>query len=75
MAVRVRVDKRHRIKCIAGAGAGGGQLGNGGSSQQLSPTQVDGGAVYLKVETGGGQGCGINASSKLRCWGFNLTVK
>ncbi len=50
---------------------GGGQLGNGGSSQQLSPTQVDGGAVYLKVETGGGQGCGINASSKLRCWGFN----
>lgn len=51
---------------------GGGQLGDGSTSQRLAPSVTDGGAIYKSVVGGSGpHHCGINAADQLRCWGYN----
>lgn len=46
-----------------------GILGDGTNVDSLSPKIIDSGILYTKVAVGMGLSCGIDTSSKVRCWG------
>lgn len=53
-----------------------GELGNGTTSDESLPTNIDSGTTYIAVATGSDGGyshtCGITTSGALKCWGDNL---
>jgi alpha-tubulin suppressor-like RCC1 family protein len=51
---------------------GKGQLGDGTTSQRLSPVQV-GSATYIAVSAGRAHTCGIKSDATLWCWGHNAS--
>ena len=48
-----------------------GQLGDGTTTNRLSPVTIDAGTSYYKVVTGTQSTCGITTSGQLKCWGSN----
>jgi alpha-tubulin suppressor-like RCC1 family protein len=50
---------------------GGGQLGDGSTTQRTSPSLVGGGMTFKTIDGGGANACGIDSSDKLFCWGYN----
>jgi alpha-tubulin suppressor-like RCC1 family protein len=51
----------------------GGELGDGGSSDQSVPTEVAGGeTTWRSVSVGSGHACAIRAPGRLYCWGNNF---
>lgn len=47
-----------------------GQLGNGTTTNSLTPQLVSGLTDITKVKTAGGKTCALNKSGQLYCWGF-----
>lgn len=48
-----------------------GQLGNGSTTQSLSPVVIDTGISYREVSAGYEATCGITVGGSLNCWGNN----
>jgi alpha-tubulin suppressor-like RCC1 family protein len=48
-----------------------GQLGNGGTTDQLLPVAVAGGLVFQTLGLGSEHACGITPSGAAYCWGLN----
>lgn len=46
-----------------------GQVGNGNTTDVLSPTTIDSGTNYKKVSVGSSITCGITDTNKIKCWG------
>ncbi|NUM57902.1 MAG: hypothetical protein HUU56_04680 [Bdellovibrionaceae bacterium] len=46
-----------------------GQVGNGNTTDVLSPTVIDSGTTYKKVSVGSYITCAITSANKLKCWG------
>lgn len=52
----------------------GGELGDGGTSDQAVPTEVAGGfSTWRSVSVGAQHACAIRAPGRLYCWGDNVT--
>ena len=47
-----------------------GQLGNGSTSDQASPTPVGGGLAFAAVAAGGVHACGLTVQGVIYCWGY-----
>lgn len=50
----------------------GGELGNGNSTQELSPVQIGTATSWTSVARGEGSGCATQADHTLWCWGNNF---
>ena len=48
-----------------------GGLGDGSTEDRLTPVPVAGGHVFLSIEAGGNQTCGMTDSGSLYCWGWD----
>lgn len=48
-----------------------GQLGDGTNVLRINPAQVQGGAGWARIATGGSFTCGVRTDSTLWCWGLN----
>ena len=48
-----------------------GQLGDGTNVLRINPAQVQGGAVWARMATGGSFTCGTKTDGTLWCWGLN----
>jgi alpha-tubulin suppressor-like RCC1 family protein len=48
-----------------------GQLGDGGTAEQLSPVSVLAGLNFTELSAGGKHSCGRLATGELYCWGSN----
>jgi alpha-tubulin suppressor-like RCC1 family protein len=48
-----------------------GQLGNGGTTDQLTPVAVAGGYVFRTIGLGNEHGCGLTDLGEAFCWGLN----
>lgn len=59
-----------KIKCWGNNTYGG--LGNGNTTQQLSPVPVDAGTDYKTLSTKGENSCAVTAAGQLKCWGYNF---
>ncbi len=46
-----------------------GQLGNGGTTSQLIPTNTIGGFTYADIAAGGDTACGLTTGGQIVCWG------
>ena len=55
-----------------GANQGGGQLGDGSTTNRNSPVAVTGGLTFTSVSAGGDHTCGLTAGGAAYCWGLNL---
>ncbi len=50
---------------------GYGQIGNGNTSNQQSPTLVQGGHKWIDVDVGYNETCGLRTDGVAMCWGYN----
>ena len=50
-----------------------GELGDGTTTQRLTPSLVVGGLTFKQVTAGGSLSCGKTDSSVAYCWGFNTS--
>jgi alpha-tubulin suppressor-like RCC1 family protein len=48
-----------------------GQLGDGTTSQHLTPVGVVGGLHFRQVSAGGDHSCGVTTENRAFCWGNN----
>jgi hypothetical protein len=48
-----------------------GELGDGTTTQRLTPVAVAGGLRFIRVSSGGGFTCGLTDASAAYCWGHN----
>jgi alpha-tubulin suppressor-like RCC1 family protein len=48
-----------------------GQLGDGGTTMQLSPEQIGGATTWTDITAGEDHTCGLQTDGTLWCWGFN----
>jgi alpha-tubulin suppressor-like RCC1 family protein len=53
-------------------GVGGGPLGDGTTTQRLTPVAVTGGLRFLHVSAGGSHTCGLTTENRAYCWGDNV---
>ena len=49
-----------------------GQLGNGNTTQQLTPVAASGITTATAIATGYGTTCALLSDSTVKCWGYNL---
>jgi alpha-tubulin suppressor-like RCC1 family protein len=49
-----------------------GQLGDGTTTQRLTPVAVAGGLLFRQVAAGYGQTCGVATDNRAYCWGRNF---
>jgi alpha-tubulin suppressor-like RCC1 family protein len=52
---------------------GSGTLGDGTTTDRLTPVRVAGGLSFLQVEAGGGHTCGLATNNRAYCWGANVS--
>ncbi|PZQ49100.1 MAG: hypothetical protein DI551_00155 [Micavibrio aeruginosavorus] len=50
-----------------------GQIGNGGTSDQVRPTQVSNITDFVKVSVGNTHACGLRKGGEIWCWGSNTS--
>ncbi len=50
---------------------GSGQLGDGTTTQRLTPTQVNGGLTFTTLAAGSTHTCGVTGAGVALCWGRN----
>jgi len=48
-----------------------GQLGDGTTTEQNTPTLVSGGHAWASVDVSGSHSCGVTTAGKMYCWGYN----
>jgi alpha-tubulin suppressor-like RCC1 family protein len=48
-----------------------GQLGDGTTTQRLTPVVVHGGIAFLRLSGGEAFSCGVTGAGKAYCWGGN----
>ena len=48
-----------------------GRLGDGTTSQAMTPVQVAGGLTFTTVRAGSTHSCGVTTSREAYCWGAN----
>ena len=48
-----------------------GRLGDGTTTDRLTPTTINSGTTYTAIAAGGHHTCGITTSGGLKCWGRN----
>jgi alpha-tubulin suppressor-like RCC1 family protein len=51
-----------------------GQLGNGTTTNSLTPVMVSGISTATQISAGGGYSCARLADSTVRCWGYNVAT-
>lgn len=49
-----------------------GQLGDGTTTNRLTPTEVSGGLQFGRIEVGGNVTCAVSTEEAAYCWGVNL---
>jgi alpha-tubulin suppressor-like RCC1 family protein len=58
-----------RAYCWGSNNFGGGQLGDGTTTDRLTPTPVAGGFIFRQVSAGFQHTCGVTTSDRVFCWG------